>query len=440
MALAVLFASQLMTSATLQLRLSDGTTTITIVDGGPNDFIPAVGCVGFFGSVGAIWVNEITAGKTRPIVGTPEVPELDLNSVSFSSPSAVPLTIQMTDTGFKASGSGVVSVGGTTDGSFLARSYVDYKNNPFAKTILLSSQGPFTGPAFSGDTAISVTAKRSYSVTLQVILNHPVLGPNGDPPRTGFDMSWFVGNRPEPKGGCRTTGGGRQEVSFPPVSFVTHGGQVGAPVGLETAFAPDTPCIQGNWEHVRHNPNGTKGNFHAKSFDSLMCACLGCPEDPTSPVTLGDLCNPDNRICGPEPRRAPANKITFSGVGDYVQGPGRRGTRTVLFRVDLEDRSEPGNSGAQSNEVPFDRHRIRIWILTAAELDQLNNPADQLLAFREAISAGHGVELQDGAILLDGTAVPNGTAVFGVRPPDIDDGGVMEHGNHQIHPAIRPCL
>ena len=46
----------------------------------------------------------------------------------------------------------------------------------------------------------------------------------------------------------------------------------------------------------------------------------------------------------------------------------------------------------------------------------------------------------DGAVLLDGTAVPNGTQVFGVRPPDIDDGGVMDHGNHQIHPAIKPCL
>src|SRR6185503_4513599 len=85
-------------------------------------------------------------------------------------------------------------------------------------------------------------------------------------------------------------------------------------------------------------------------------------------------------------------------------------------------------------------HRIRIWILTPAELTLLNSPANRLLAFREAISAGHGVELQDGAVLLDGTAVPNGTQVFGVRPPDIDDGGVMDHGNHQIHPAIKPCL
>jgi hypothetical protein len=184
---------------------------------------------------------------------------------------------------------------------------------------------------------------------------------------------------------------------------------------------------------------GNKGNFHAKSFDSLMCACLGCPEDPFSPITIGDICNPGNRTCGPEPRKAPANKITFSGVGDYALTKGNRETRSVLFRVDIEDRSEPGNKGARSNKAPFDRHRIRIWILTDAELAALNNPADGLIAFRMAISAGFGTPLKDGAILGNGNAVPNGTAVFGVRPPDIDDGGEMDHGNHQLHPSIKPC-
>jgi hypothetical protein len=29
--------------------------------------------------------------------------------------------------------------------------------------------------------------------------------------------------------------------------------------------------------------------------------------------------------------------------------------------------------------------------------------------------------------------------VFGIRPPDIDDGGELERGNHQIHPSIKSC-
>jgi protocatechuate 3,4-dioxygenase beta subunit len=241
-------------------------------------------------------------------------------------------------------------------------------------------------------------------------------------------------------GGCRTTGGGRQETSFPRVLYVTHGGQVGAPVGTETAFTPDSACIHGNWEHVRHEKGGTDGNFHAKSYDSLMCACLGCPEDPNAPVTINGLCNPGARTCGPEPRKAPANKITFSGVGDYALTKGNRTPRSVLFRVDLEDRSEPGNSHAGGSEPPHDRHRIRIWILTAAELARLNNPSDRLLDFRQKIAASAtNVPLKDGAILANGNPVPNGAAVFGVRAPDIDDGGEMTHGNHQIHPSIKDC-
>jgi hypothetical protein len=246
-------------------------------------------------------------------------------------------------------------------------------------------------------------------------------------------------------GACRVTGGGRQESTYPPVQYMTHGGQVGAPVGT-AGFDPGTfqregsECIHGNWEVVRHDKGGNRGNFHAKIYDSLMCACLSCPENPGSGVVIGGLCNPDDRICGPEPRRAPANKICFSGIGDYAMTSGNRTPRSVLFRVDIEDRSEPGNSHAGGGTPPPDRHRIRIWILTAAELAQLNNPADRLLNFRRTISCTPGsTALQDGAVGSNGLAVPLGTAVFGLRPPDIDDGGEMDHGNHQIHPMIKDC-
>ena len=246
-------------------------------------------------------------------------------------------------------------------------------------------------------------------------------------------------------GSCRVTGGGRQEDSLPSVRYVTHGGQVGAPVG-NAGFDPGTferegsECIHGNWQHVRHEKGGNRGNFHAKIYDSLMCACLGCPEDPLAGVVVGGLCNPDNRICGPEPRRAPANKICFSGIGDYTMTSGNRESRAVLFRVDIEDRSEPGNSHAGGSQAPHDRHRIRIWILTDAEKARLLNPNDRLLAMRQSISCSPGsTALQDGAVGANGLAVPLGTAVFGVRAPDIDDGGEMDHGNHQIHPMIKDC-
>ncbi|MFM1767852.1 MAG: hypothetical protein RJA22_381 [Verrucomicrobiota bacterium] len=248
----------------------------------------------------------------------------------------------------------------------------------------------------------------------------------------------------EPPNACRVTGGGRQETSYPPVRYVTHGGQVGAPVGMGINFGTfqreGNPCIHGNWEHVRHEKGGNRGNFHAKIFDSIQCACLGCDENPGSGVVVGALCNPDDRICGPEPRRAPGNKICFSGIGDYASSSGNRTPRAVLFRVDIEDRSEPGNSSAGGSQAPHDRHRIRIWVLTAAELARLNNPSDRLLAMRQAIACTPGTTvLQDGAVGADGKAVPLGTAVFGIRAPDIDDGGEMDHGNHQLHPMIKAC-
>jgi hypothetical protein len=256
------------------------------------------------------------------------------------------------------------------------------------------------------------------------------------------------------------------------VRYVTHGGQVGAPVGERTCVIDTTlpnwqlgnPCIHGRWTHVRHMKGGLRGNFHARFFDTLDCACLdtnanaNCQYGPATKI--GELCG--DRSTGPLPRKAPANKIAFTGVGDWQCDNGRRTPRACLFRVDIEDRGEPGNDHAldrngKPNRVP-DRYRIRIWVLTAAELAALNNPANGLLAFRNCISACNGIDYQDGGIQVDGRCDNN--SCFGdrctgeqpggaptitfpggcpVRPPNIDDGGELLHGNHQIHPSIKSC-
>src|SRR4029078_12653932 len=108
---------------------------------------------------------------------------------------------------------------------------------------------------------------------------------------------------------------------------------------------PTTPCSSGEWQNNRHlQGNSLVGSFHASGnghvnqFDSLLCACLPCDEKPQSVGVVGDICNPGDRICGPTPSRAPANKITFSGVGDYTYASQGRTVRAV-FRVDVEDRS-----------------------------------------------------------------------------------------------------
>jgi hypothetical protein len=280
-----------------------------------------------------------------------------------------------------------------------------------------------------------------------------------------------------PPAACRVTGGGRQDdplVCPADVRYVTHGGQVGAPVGNQVCsidtnlpnFFLGNPCIHGRWTHVRHVKGGLEGNFHARFFDTLDCACLDtnlnsqtCQFGPGT--VLHDVCG--DRSTGPLPRKAPANKIAFTGVGDWACPNGRRESRACLFRVDIEDRGEPGNAHAlasnrKENRIP-DRYRIRIWVLSDDELQQLQGRHatgdDQwLLNFRNCISACNGIDYQDGGVNCDTNdcassdsctagAIGTGTITFPggcpVRLPNIDDGGELLHGNHQIHPAIKEC-
>jgi hypothetical protein len=163
-----------------------------------------------------------------------------------------------------------------------------------------------------------------------------------------------------------------------------------------------------------------------------------------------------NRNIGPEPRPAPANKIAFTGVGDWQCEQGGREPRSCLFRVDIEDRGEPGNAHAlaangKQGRVP-DRYRIRIWVLTDAERAELNGagPDPYLIHFRDCISACNGIDYRDGVCgpntcsgdTCDGSGT-TGTITFPggcpVRTPNIDDGGELLHGNHQIHPSIKSC-
>ena len=239
------------------------------------------------------------------------------------------------------------------------------------------------------------------------------------------DLTWDAGLcTVPPAGACRTTGGGKllSENTWPTANFVTFGGQVGASLGIATPFDPDSEFIRGQWEHVRHGKADTKANFHASSFDSLMCACF---EEGDAPgVVIGELCNPGDRVNGPEPRRAPANKICFSGVGEISVGNGPR-IYDALFRVDIEDRSEPGGNGKPS-EAPADRYRIRIWVL---ELD-VDPSSPEMMLVREAIACS-----PMSTLTTDGAPGDPGDAVFGVEPgPTYDDGGVLDFGNRQIHP------
>jgi hypothetical protein len=195
--------------------------------------------------------------------------------------------------------------------------------------------------------------------------------------------------------GCRITAGGitpdgRTDPGiYADIHKATFGGQVGAPCGCIGCF-DEFDHIQGEWTHVRHR---RKGRLHASDYNSLICGCDG--------VFDGQLCNPGDRDPGPEPRKAPANMACFSGVGQF-----RR--QDVAFRVEVEDRGEPG-AGTNSGSLD-DVYRIRIWIPEGAET-----------------AAG----LADKVCCTEGN--PEGTDA---GQANIDDGGSITHGNIQIHPQL----
>ena len=98
----------------------------------------------------------------------------------------------------------------------------------------------------------------------------------------------------------------------------------------------------------------------------------------------------------------------FSGLGDYNPSNGKK-TVTVAFRVEVEDRSEPGAGKVAADDL----YRIRIWIPGQSE-----SP--------EVLAAMACCTVSD--------------ANLTIRTPNIDDGGRIIHGNIQIHPPLNHTL
>jgi hypothetical protein len=248
------------------------------------------------------------------------------------------------------------------------------------------------------------------------------------------------------------------------LDHVSHGGQLGAPFShQDCAIRLGDPCIRGQWQHVRHYKNGANGNgnqpqdvfdmsFHSNTpkgvFDTLDCACLGC----CSPTGIRqpdgnffglsnrfNLCNPDDhRVCGPMPRPSPANAIIFSGIGTFTPATnnvnGRAAaSRYVVFRVYIEDRSEPGGAHPGGAIMPADIYCFEAWdtgIATAKRPDFSSVAAE----FRTALSADSCAFL---AALSSG-GLPQGSlpsTTVGGLAADVVDCGPLHDGNQQIHPS-----
>jgi hypothetical protein len=270
---------------------------------------------------------------------------------------------------------------------------------------------------------------------------------------------------------CRVTGGGTllpdttdlscipvTTTIFPlatsggiPIKKITHGGQLGAPFSqMDCGAVLGNPCIRGQWQHTRHyvgpgNPRDVIDmDFHSVTpkgqFDSLSCACLGCCVDGEfiTPITLNGICNPDDhKVCGPQPRPAPANAIIFSGVGKLTpttdQGANGKNAQWVIFRVYIEDRSEPGGFHPNGAVEPSDIYCFQAW-KTGIPVSKKPDFSTVSAPFRMALGQANCdflEALQSGALAIGSLPSPT---VNGVTA-DVQDCGPLHDGNHQIHPA-----
>jgi hypothetical protein len=247
------------------------------------------------------------------------------------------------------------------------------------------------------------------------------------------------------------------------IKKITHGGQLGAPFAqMDCGAILGNPCIRGQWQHTRHyegkaNPRDVFDmDFHSQTpkgqYDSLSCACLGCCVSADGTNTFVDafigplhpnqkftLCNPDDhKVCGPQPRPSPANAIIWSGIGkvtpvDDVTGSRPAQAEWVVFRVYIEDRSEPGGGQPGGAVEPADIYCFQAWktgIKISKKPDFSVIAADFRMALGQA-NCDFLTALQTGAQPIGSLPSPE---VMGLTA-DIQDCGPLYDGNHQIHPA-----
>jgi hypothetical protein len=162
------------------IRISDGFTTVIIQDNIGSDGSPIAGFVQYVAPAGTFagWSVILSAGTTKPLVGSVTAPQVDLNwNVVRSGPGSGTLNISFSENGFNLAGPTpfTASTGGTLGNSAantaLVRTFYDGGNTELAQTTLMTTHA-FNGPgAFAGNDPANVPADPSVAFTVRVDLN-----------------------------------------------------------------------------------------------------------------------------------------------------------------------------------------------------------------------------------------------------------------------------
>lgn len=152
------------------LFLTDGISSVTVEDGGVLDANPLAGAVTYVGTVGTYGLNVAT-GITYPNIGSLTYPSIDFNDVSGLGTGS--LTLKFSETGFGPTGAAdfTSKIGGVTDGTLVAKTYLDNSNTLFGEEVLLGNSGLLSS-AFSGEAVKTLDPSDLYSLTSVIEINH----------------------------------------------------------------------------------------------------------------------------------------------------------------------------------------------------------------------------------------------------------------------------
>jgi hypothetical protein len=171
-------ASMVPAYATFTMVLDDGAGhKKTITDGSSMDKSSTAGEILFIGSLG-IWSGNVEVALSKPVVGDPMNPQMDLSIQNISSTGVGTLTITISDTGFGpfpgGTGLATLTMGGTlSNGSITGSGQVN------GSTVV--SLGPFTTSAWNGTASGVVTGlgTSTFSIGEQVVVSHSAAGISG---------------------------------------------------------------------------------------------------------------------------------------------------------------------------------------------------------------------------------------------------------------------
>lgn len=169
-------------NATVEISLTNGASTVTVVDGAVGDTCTLANCVTFNGTLGNYLIN-VSTGLSQDGVN----PFLDLNSVNLTTvANAGLLTIKTSSNGYLTNGTQFqLKVGGTdgTGGTVAFSAFGGSSNTLFDTSNQFGSTLVFNSGAFSGTTTGAGNSANPFSLTLEAQINGVTAG------ATSFDAA-----------------------------------------------------------------------------------------------------------------------------------------------------------------------------------------------------------------------------------------------------------